>query len=112
MQDNLKFIINQLDRSHSEVVTARRQAEAERQKANIYVTEGRLGDSDNHNQQAQQYDQKADELEAQISALEPKKVELESKVTQLKTEREKINRETLEKTIAIDKELARLTGGL
>lgn len=112
MQDNLKSIQRQIDRDHENAATARQQAEAERAKANMYDTEGRIGDKDFHQQQAQQFDDQAEQLENEASELEPKKAEMEARIAELKTQRETINRETLEKITAIDKELVSLQGSM
>ena len=112
MQDNLKFIEKELDKKQAEATAARRQAETERQKASMYDNDVSPGNSDVHANQAKKYDEQADQLEDEIQAMQPKKDEIISKVTQLKAEREKINREVVDKTYAIDKELERLLGGL
>lgn len=112
MQDNLKYIQKQIEKDQIEAQSNRRQADAERNKASIYDTEGRLGDKDLHEQQAKQLDDKADQLDAEIKALEPKKAKIEARIAELKGQRETLNRETLEKITAIDKELVALQGSM
>jgi predicted RNase H-like nuclease (RuvC/YqgF family) len=112
MVDNLKTIQKQVDGKTVEAATARQQADAERTKASIYDTDARLGDKNFHEQQATNFDLKAQQLEAEAEALKPKLAETQSRITELKTQRETINRETLNQTVAIDRELDQLQGGL
>jgi len=110
MEDNLHYIEKQIEKNRNEAQAAQRQAVSERGQADRYTAPGQEGDRDYHLQQAERFDQQADEHEAAANALEPKKVEVEARITELKAERERINRETLDRTIAIDKELAHLQG--
>jgi vacuolar-type H+-ATPase subunit I/STV1 len=77
-----------------------------------YTAEGQEANNSHYLVEAQSFVQKAEQLEAENNALEPKKVEIQARVAELKTERETINRETVERTLAIDKELARLQGSM
>ena len=112
MEDNIKYIDKQIENHHIEAQAAQQRAVAERNQADQYTEESVLGQRDYHLQQAERFDQEADEHEAAAKALEPKKVQIEARIAELKAEREKINRETLDRTIAIDKELARLQGSM
>jgi predicted RNase H-like nuclease (RuvC/YqgF family) len=112
MVDNLRTIQKQVDGKTAEAAAARKQADAERNKASIYDTEARLGDKDFHQQQATNFDQKAEQLEAEAEALKPKLDEVQKRVADLKIQRDTINREAVDKTFAIDRELDQLQGGL
>ena len=112
MPDSLRYIAKQIDRDQINAQTARQQAQTERDQTGRDEAAGRESDKDYHNQQAQQFDDRADQLEAEAQQLESQKAEVEARVNELKTQRETLNRETLEKIMAIDKELAQLQGGL
>ena len=112
MQDNLKWIEKQIENNRIEAANFRQQSQAERGRAVQFDPETQQGDINFHNQQADELDDRADKLEEEAKALEPKKVEIEARVAELKTERERINRETVDRTLAIDKELARLQGSM
>lgn len=108
MQDNLKFIQKQIDKHQAEAQAARRQAEVVRNQANGYSEPDQQGNRDLYNTQAQQLEEKANQHDAEAEALEAKKVEIQARIDELKAERETINRETLDRTVEIDKELARI----
>ena len=108
MQDNLKFIQKQIEKNRIEAEAARRQATIEISLANGYTDPNQQNDKDYHNTQALRFEAKANELEGEADALEPKKVEIELRINELKTERDTINRQTLDRTVEIDKELARI----
>lgn len=108
MQDNLKFTEKQIQKNRIDAKAARRQAELERNKSTQFNTPEQQADRNYHYEQARQFDIKADQLQTEADALEPKKVEIEARINELKAERETINRETLDRTIEIDKELARI----
>ena len=112
MQESVKFYDKEIQKAQANAQGARQQAEAERGKASQYDEETQPGQKDFHFQQADLFDQRAQEFEQSIPELESQKAQTEAKIAELKTERETINRETLEKTIAIDKELARLQGSM
>ena len=105
MDNNLRYIQKQIDRNRDEAKATQRLAVAERSQADGYIAEHEQGERDRHLIQAERYDQQADEYEAAAQALEPKKAQLEARVNELKAERETINRQTLDRTIAIDREL-------
>lgn len=108
MQDNLRFIQKQIEKNRIEAEAAQRQARIERNLADDYSEPDQQGDKGYHNNQALRFEEKANQLEAEANALEPKKVEIEAKIAQLQAERETINRQTLDRTVEIDKELARI----
>lgn len=108
MEDNIRFIQKQIDKNRANAQATRRQAEVERNKANGYSGMEQQDDRNLHNNQAQQLDEKANQLEADADALEPKKAEIEARINELKAERNTINRQTLDRTVEIDKELARI----
>jgi vacuolar-type H+-ATPase subunit I/STV1 len=110
MEDNMRYIEKQIDKNRIEAQAVRRQAVAERNQADRYTEGGQESQRDGHSQQAILFDVKAEQLEDEADALEPKKAEIEARINELKTERETINRETVDRTLAIDKELARLGG--
>ncbi|MDB5162643.1 MAG: hypothetical protein JWO54_309 [Candidatus Saccharibacteria bacterium] len=112
MDDNVKYIDKQIEKNHIEARAAQQRAIAERNQADQYTEETESGKRDYHLQQAERFDQDADQHEAEAAALEPKKAQIEARIGELKAERERINRETLDRTIAIDKELARLQGSM
>ena len=105
MENNLRYIQKQIDKHRAEALAAQRFAVAERNQADSYIAEHEQGERDRHLIQAERYDQEADQHEAEAQALEPKKAQLETRVNELKAERETINRQTLDRTIAIDREL-------
>jgi chromosome segregation ATPase len=105
MDNNLRYIQKQIDKHQAEARAAQRLAVAERSQADSYIAESELGERDRHLMQAERYDQEADRHEAEAQALEPKKAELEARVNELKAERDTINRQVLDRTMAIDKEL-------
>ena len=108
MDNNLRYIQKQIDKSRAEAVAAQRLAVAERSQADGYVAEHEQGERDRHLIQAERYDQEADQHEAEAQALEPKKAQLEARVIELKAERDAINRQVLDRTVAIDRELAEI----
>lgn len=108
MQDNLRFIQKQIEKNRIEAEAARRQATIEINLANGYTDPEQQGDKDYHNTQAIRFEAKANQLEGEADELEPKKLEIESRINELKAERETINRQTLDRTVEIDKELARI----
>ena len=112
MDDNIKYIEKQIEKNRIEAEAMRRQAEVERNKASQYSEPDQDGDRIYHTQQAEQLDSKADQYEAEANTLEPKKAQIEARINELKTQRETINREALDKTLAIDKELAQIQGSM
>lgn len=112
MEDNIKYIEKQIEKNRIEAQTARRQADIIRTQAIQYTTDGQDANNSQYLVQAQVFEQKAEQLEAEADRLEPKKAQIEARITELKTERETINRETLDRTLAIDKELARIQGSM
>ena len=108
MDNNLRYIQKQIDKHRAEALAAQRFAVAERNQADGYIAEHELGERDRHLMQAERYDQEADQHEAEAQALEPKKAQLEARVIELKAERDTINRQALDRTMAIDKELAEI----
>jgi len=108
MDNNLRYIQKQIDKHRAEAQAAQRLAVAERSQADGYVAEHEQGERDRHLIQAERYDQEADQHEAEAQALEPKKAQLEARVIELKAERDTINRQVLDRTIAIDRELAEI----
>jgi hypothetical protein len=105
MEDNLRYIQKQIDKNRDEAKATLRLAVAERSQADSYIAEHEQGERDRHLIQAERYDQQADEYEAAAQALEPKKAQIEARIAELKAERDTINRQTLDRTIAIDREL-------
>ena len=105
MDNNLRYIQKQIDKHRAEAQAAQRLAVAERSQADGYVAEHEQGERDRHLIQAERYDQEADQHEAEAQALEPKIAQLEARVIELKAERDTINRQVLDRTMAIDKEL-------
>ena len=108
MQDNLRFIQKQIEKNRIEAEAARRQAQAERNQAGRYTEPDQQSNKGIHDAQALRFEEKANRLEDEADALEPKKVEIESRINELKTERDAINRQTLDRTVEIDKELAQI----
>jgi|GEM_PF-6170654 len=105
MDNNLRYIQKEIDRNRAEAVATQRLAVAERSQADGYIAENEQGERDRHLQQAERYDQEADQYEAAANALEPKKAQLEARVNELKAERDTINRQALDRTMQIDREL-------
>ena len=105
MENNLRYIQKQIDKNRAEAKAAQRLAIAERSQADSFIAENELGERDRHLMQAERYDEEADQREAEAQALEPKKAQLEARVNELKAERDTINRQALDRTIAIDREL-------
>jgi len=105
MDNNLRYIQKQIDKHHAEAIATQRLAVAERSQADSFIAEHEQGERDRHLIQAERYDQQADEHEAAAEALEPKKAQIEARIAELKAERDTINRQTLDRTIAIDREL-------
>jgi len=112
MQESIRFYEKEIEKAQANAHGARQQAEAERAKAAQYDDATQPGQKDFHFQQADMLDQRAQEFEQAIPDLESQIAKTEARINELKTERETINRETLEKTIAIDKELAQLQGSM
>ena len=112
MDDNLRHIDHEIDKRHAEAETARRQAVSERSIALSYSGEGQESEQALRNQTAESLDAKADKMDQEAAELEKKKEQIVAKINELKAEREKINRETVDRTYAIDKELASLSGGM
>ena len=108
MDNNLRYIQKQIDKHRAEAQATQRLAVAERSQADGYVAEHEQGERDRHLIQAERYDQEADQHEAEAQALEPKIAQLEARVIELKAERDTINRQVLDRTMAIDKELAEI----
>jgi len=108
MDNNLRYIQKQIDKHRAEAQAAQRLAVAERSQADGYIAEHEQGERDRHLIQAERYDQEADQHEAEAQALEPKIAQLEARVIELKAERDTINRQVLDRTMAIDKELAEI----
>ena len=112
MEDNIKYVEKQIEKNRIEAQAIRRQADVARNQAIQYNAEGQETDNSYYLVQAQGFEQKAEQLEAEASRLEPKKAQIEVRISELKTERETINRETVNRTLAIDKELARIQGNM
>lgn len=112
MQDSVKFYDKEIQKAQANAQGARQQAEAERGKAAQYDDATQPGQKDFHFQQADLFDQRAQEFEQAIPELESQKAQTEARINELKAERETINREVVEKTREIDKELARLQGSM
>ena len=112
MQDNLKYLEKEIQKAQSNAQGARQQAEAERFRAAQYESDHREGDSTIHMQGAEVLEQRANELDNELQQLEARRAQVEARVTELKAQRETLNRETLEKVTAIDKELAALQGSM
>lgn len=112
MEDNIKYIQKQIEKNQIEAVAARRQANIMRNQAIEHTTEGQENDNSYYLVQAQSLEQNAEQLEAEANRLGPKKVEIEARIADLKSERETINRETVNRTLVIDKELARIQGNM
>jgi chromosome segregation ATPase len=112
MQDNLKYLEKEIQKAQSNAQGARQQAEAERFRASQYESEHREGDSTLHMQGAEVLEQRANEHDSELQQLEARKAQVEARIAELKTQRETLNRETLDKVMAIDKELAALQGSL
>jgi chromosome segregation ATPase len=82
----------------------RRQAQTERDRAN------QTDQTEYHNNQAMNLDQRADEMESQVPELESQKNMLQQRLEQLRQEKERIDRETSDKLMAIEREANQISG--
>lgn len=111
MQDSLKYLEKEIQRARDNAAGARRLADGERQLASQYDNPADLA-QDVHTQQAVAYDLRAQQLDDEAEELEARKAQVQARVEQLTAERERIKLESEEKIIALDKELASLTGSM
>lgn len=112
MDDNIKYLQHQSDRNRADAAAARQQAQTMRDTTAQYDPDTQQGDIDYHYQQAEIFDRRAQELEDAADAMDSKQAEVQGRIDDLKAERERINRETVDRTLAIDKELASLQGSM
>jgi len=112
MSDSLKQIMNQIEKIQINTQAIRQQAQTERDLANRIGSEARPDEKDYHNLQAEKFDAQAQQFDTELEQLEARRTEVEARINELKEQRETLNRETLEKVTAIDKELTDLQGSL
>ncbi len=112
MVDSLRHIEKEIQRARDNATGMRRLADGERMLASQYDNDEVNAGLDVHSQQAAAYDLRAHQYDDEADGLESTKAQVEAQVEELRARRETIERESSEQIIAIDKELAGLTGSM
>jgi chromosome segregation ATPase len=101
---NITQIERQIRKLMDDAADLRRQAQTERDRAN------QTDQAEYHNNQAMNLDQRADELESQVPEMESQKNTMQQRLEELRQEKERIDRETSDKLMAIEREANQISG--
>jgi chromosome segregation ATPase len=108
--DNLKHLERSLRKHQEDAAGARRQAEAERDRAQQFIADGNDGQAQYHNRAAERLEEQANELENEMPQIESLMATKQKRIDDLQAQRDQLTRESTDRITAIDRELNQLRG--